>query len=97
MLQSGASAVITSAEAAGRLLGFAALSPAVSRVFGDLLVHGSGLEIVERAVRGDEVGDAPSARTDQILAVVRGDATLPFDADIALAASDRVVVVRARS
>jgi voltage-gated potassium channel len=96
ILQSGATAVITSAEAAGRLLGFAALSPSISHVFGDLLVHGSGLEIVERAVRGQEIGAPPVDGDDQIIAIVRAGAVLPFDADITLSPSDRVVVVRSQ-
>ncbi len=94
LLQSGASAVITSAEAAGRLLGFAALSPGISQVFADLLVHGSGLEIIERTVRADEIG-APAVTTrDQIIAVVRAGAVLPFDARLDLTQADRVIVVR---
>jgi voltage-gated potassium channel len=96
LLQSGASAVITSAEAAGRLLGFAALSPSISHVFGDLLVHGSGLEIVERAVAMDEVGAPAVASPDQIIAVVRAGEVLPFDAALTLTTSDQLVVVRSR-
>jgi voltage-gated potassium channel len=96
VLQSGANAVITSAEAAGRLLGFAALSPNVSQVFGDLLVHGSGLEIVERLVRADEVGSAPVAGADQIIAIVRSGAVLPFNAALTLTSNDHVVVVRSQ-
>jgi voltage-gated potassium channel len=97
VLQSGANAVITSSEAAGRLLGFAAVSPTLSHVFADLLVHGTGLEVVERDVRADEVGRPPAAGADQIIAVVRGGLPLPFDSSTALVGSDRVVVVRSRS
>jgi len=96
LLQSGASAVITSSEAAGRLLGFAALSPSISHVFGDLLVHGSGLEIIERGVRTDEAGAAPAVGTDQIIAVVRKGAVLPFDATLTLTPADKVIVVRSQ-
>jgi voltage-gated potassium channel len=94
LLQSGASAVITSAEAAGRLLGFAALSPEISQVFADLLVHGSGLEIIERTVRADEIGGPAVTAEDQIIAVVRAGAVLPFDTTLPLSAADRVIVVR---
>jgi voltage-gated potassium channel len=94
LLQSGASAVITSAEAAGRLLGFAAHSPAISQVIGDLLVHGAGLEIVERPVRDEEVGGAPAGGHDQIIAVVRSGVPMPFDQVGRLSRADRVVVVR---
>jgi voltage-gated potassium channel len=96
LLQSGATAVITSAAAAGRLLGFAALSPVISQVFSDLLVHGKGLEIVQRQVRPDEVGEAPADTSDQIIAVVRDGKPVPFDSGVALSPGDLVVVVRSR-
>jgi voltage-gated potassium channel len=94
--QSGANAVITSSEAAGRLLGFAAQSPSISEVFADLLVHGSGLEIVERSVREQEVGNAPASSPDQVIAVVRAGTIIPFDAATSLTADDRLIVVRSQ-
>ncbi len=54
--QSGADAVITSASAAGRLLGLSVLSPSAGMVMEDLIQQGSGLDIVERPVIKAEVG-----------------------------------------
>ena len=48
---SGADEVVVSSEAAGRLLGVAAASPATGTVITDLLEPGTGLEIVTRPVR----------------------------------------------
>ncbi len=94
LLQSGANAVITSAEAAGRLLGFAALSPGISQVFADLLVHGSGLEIVERTVRADEIGAPPvtGPRSDHRRGTRRSGPSVRRPTDLTQA--DRVIVVR---
>lgn len=57
--QSGADAVITSASAAGRLLGLSVLSPAAGMVMEDLVQQGSGLDIIERPVIKAEVGMGP--------------------------------------
>ncbi|HEX2312922.1 MAG TPA: potassium channel family protein, partial [Thermomonospora sp.] len=54
--QSGADHVITSSEAAGRLLGMTTSQPSVSEVLEDLLDQGSGLDLVEREVTAEEVG-----------------------------------------
>jgi hypothetical protein len=59
-------------------------------------VHGSGLEIVERTVRANEIGAPPAALSDQIIAVVRAGAVLPFDTNQPLASSDTVIVVRSQ-
>jgi len=79
--QSGANSVITSSEAAGLLLGFAAFAPRVVEVLEDLLSVGTGLDLVERAVPQESIGrplsmvgvDAP------VLAVVRAEQLLRFD------------------
>jgi len=94
--QSGADGVITSSEAAGRLLGVATASPAVSDVIDDLLNQGQGLDLLEREVEPDEVGRSTHAEQDIVLAVVRGRVVLRFDAVDELAAGDKVVVVRSR-
>ena len=60
--QSGADAVITSASAAGRLLGLSVLSPSAGMVMEDLIQQGSGLDMVERPVIKAEVGKAPGDR-----------------------------------
>ena len=93
LLRSGATAAITSSEAAGRLLGYAARSPAISELFADLLVHGEGLEVVERDVQPGEVGSAPAGR---VLAVVRDGTYLPFADVDAVRPGDRLVAVVAK-
>lgn len=94
--QSGADHVVTSSEAAGRLLGVSTTQPSVSEVIEDLLDQGSGLDLVEREVRPDEVGGPLTAVREPALAVVRGDRTLPFDHPdcTTLAAGDRLIVAR---
>jgi voltage-gated potassium channel len=94
--QSGATSVITSSEAAGRLLGMSAQSPAASEVIGDLLVHGRGLDLVDRPVRPDEVGHSPSECPDLVLAVVRGDQLVRYDRIERFELGDRLVVVENR-
>jgi voltage-gated potassium channel len=93
LLQSGVDAVITSSEAAGRLLGVAAQSPAISEVFNDLLVHGEGLDLIERPVRPDEVGKAPSECDAPVIAVLRDGHALPYGKVPQLRVGDQLVVV----
>lgn len=93
LLRSGANAVIMSSEAAGRLLGVAAHSPVVGEVFTDLLVHGDGLELVERDIRPDEVGRRPNDLDDPVIAVIRGGHALTYKEVSVLASVDRLVVV----
>ncbi|MGK5550516.1 potassium channel family protein [Actinomadura kijaniata] len=94
--QSGADNVITSSEAAGRLLGMSASHPHVSAVLEDLLEQGSGLDLAEREVRPEEVGGPVTAVGQPAVAVVRDGVTLPYDhaACSALAPGDRLIVVR---
>ncbi len=87
--QSGASSVITSSDAAGRLLGVAAKSPLVSEVFSDLLVHGDGLELVERAVRPEEGRPHPRECPEPVVAVLRGGKALPWQ-EVATLAGHRL-------
>ncbi|MEU3858232.1 potassium channel family protein [Streptomyces sp. NPDC028722] len=77
--QSGADAVITSASAAGRLLGLSVLSPAAGMVMEDLIQQGSGLDIVERPVVRGEVGRKPRETDDLVVSVVRGHRVLGYD------------------
>ena len=93
--QSGADSVITSSGAAGRLLGLAVETPRLVAVLEDLISVGSGLDLIERPVSGDEVGRR-LADFDQRklgLAVIRGDDLLRFDDPGAerLEAGDRVI------
>ena len=77
--QSGADAVITSASAAGRLLGLSVLSPSAGTVMEDLIQQGSGLDIVERPVIKGEVGKTPREIGDLVVSVVRGHRVLGYD------------------
>jgi voltage-gated potassium channel len=95
--RSGATSVITSSEAAGRLLGLAARSPAASDVIGDLLVQGNGLRLIDRPVRPEEIGASPRDCEDLILAVVRDGELLRYDQVDSLVADDRLVQVHTRS
>lgn len=78
--QSGANSVITSSGAAGRLLGLATHTPRLVEVLEDLLSVGTGLDLVEREVRPDEVGPLKQLRGDEpVVAVVRDGKVLRFD------------------
>ncbi len=77
--QSGADAVITSASAAGRLLGLSVLSPSAGMVMEDLIQQGSGLDIVERPVVKAEVGRTPREIDDLVVSVIRGHRVLGYD------------------
>jgi voltage-gated potassium channel Kch len=94
--QSGADHVVTSSEAAGRLLGVAAIQPHVSEVVEDLIEQGSGLDLIERAIGTEEIGESVHAVREPVLAVVRDGRTLPYDHRECerLRAGDRLVVVK---
>ena len=94
--QSGASSVITSSDAVGRLLGLSSLSPTLGTVMEDLLTYGDGLEVAERDLLVSEVGKQPQALPDQVIAVIRdGQVHRYFDPVVTqLARGDRLVVVR---
>ncbi|MGW6026897.1 potassium channel family protein [Streptomyces sp. NPDC054855] len=77
--QSGADAVITSASAAGRLLGLSVLSPSAGMVMEDLIQQGSGLDLVERPVIKAEVGMGVRETDDLVVSVVRGHRVLGYD------------------
>jgi voltage-gated potassium channel len=93
--QSGADAVITSASAAGRLLGLSVLSPAAGMVMEDLIQQGSGLDIIERPVIKAEVGRNPRETDDLVVSVVRGHRVLGYDdpAVGALQLTDRLITI----
>ncbi|OLT36705.1 Ion channel protein [Actinomadura sp. CNU-125] len=94
--QSGADHVVTSSEAAGRLLGVSTRDSNVGHVLEDLLDQGSGLDLVERPVAADEIGRNLSAVAQPTLAVVRDGRRLPFDhpgCEI-LQPGDRLIVAR---
>jgi voltage-gated potassium channel len=93
--QSGADAVITSASAAGRLLGLSVLSPAAGMVMEDLIQQGSGLDIVERPVIKAEVGKGVRETADLVVSVVRGHRVLGYDdpAVGTLQLADRLITI----
>ncbi|XRQ03353.1 potassium channel family protein [Actinomadura welshii] len=96
--QSGADHVVTSSEAAGRLLGVSTSQPNVGQVIEDLLDQGSGLDLAEREVRPDEAGGPAGAVREPVLAVVRDGRLLPFDHPGcgSLEGGDRLIVVRSK-
>ncbi|MBK5306612.1 MAG: potassium channel family protein [Frankiaceae bacterium] len=96
LTQSGANSVIVSSEAAGRLLGLSATSPAASEVFEDLLVPHNDLEMVERDLLPGEAGRSARESKDLVIAVLRGGKLHRFGTPAAerLETGDRVVAVR---
>lgn len=97
--QSGADSVITSASAAGRLLGMSMLSPSAGAVMEDLIHQGTGLNLTERPVTKAEAGRSPRECKDLVVSVVRGHRVLGFDDPEveALELTDRLVVIRRAS
>jgi voltage-gated potassium channel len=92
--QSGASSVITSSGAAGRLLGHAVHEPLVTEVLEDLLSVGQGLDISHRPISEDEVGPLSALEVDGlVVGVIRGDEVMRFDDPRAreIGAGDQVV------
>ncbi|WP_079127363.1 potassium channel family protein [Streptomyces sp. TP-A0874] len=97
--QSGADAVITSASAAGRLLGLSMLSPSAGTVMEDLIQKGTGLDLIERPVVKAEVGRSVRETDDLVVSVKRGHRLLGYDDPKAspLQATDRLItIVRAK-
>ncbi|MFC5669181.1 potassium channel family protein [Streptomyces incanus] len=93
--QSGADAVITSASAAGRLLGLSVLSPAAGMVMEDLIQQGSGLDMIERPVIKAEVGKSPREVGDLVVSVLRGHRVLGYDDENVgtLELTDRLITI----
>ncbi|MBW3608653.1 MAG: potassium channel family protein [Actinobacteria bacterium] len=95
--QSGATSVITSADAAGRLLGFAVQQPEIAEVLEDLMRVGQGLDIAEYEVGEEEAGPIRALGVEgPVVAVARGEDLMRFDDPRAAAvqAGDRVVYLR---
>jgi voltage-gated potassium channel len=93
--QSGASSVITSSGAAGRLLGHAVHEPRVTEVLEDLLSVGAGLDIAHRPVEDAELGPLSALKIERgiVVGVIRDDELIRFDDAHAseLRAGDQVV------
>lgn len=95
--ESGADAVVTSADAVGRLLGLSSVNPHVGTVVDDLLSSAKGMEVVQRMVSRSEVGAHPGdIQNERVLAVIRNDNLRNFyDPMIGtLQTGDMLVVVR---
>ncbi len=95
--QSGATSVVTSADAAGRLLGFAVEQPKITEVLEDLMRVGQGLDIAERVVGEDEAGPIRGLDVEgPVVAVERGEELMRFDDRRAatVQAGDRVIHLR---
>lgn len=95
----GANAVVVSAEAAGRLLGISADSPATADVMTDLLDAGTGLEVIERAADERDTGRMLPSDPDTLLAIVRDGKVIselgPRPEDrVHVRPGDKLVVVR---
>ena len=84
----GASVVVTSDEATGRLLGIALDSPHQAALIEDLLAIGQGVDLFERDVAVGEVGGPPP---EGIVAVIRRGRLHP--ASVRLEAGDRLIGV----
>ena len=96
LVQSGANSVVVSSEAAGRLLGLSATSPAAGEVFEDLLVPHNDLEMIERDLLPGEAGRPARDSTDLVVAVVRDGGIHRFGTPGAsrLESGDRIVAIR---
>jgi voltage-gated potassium channel len=98
--QSGATSVITSSAAAGRLLGLAAETPRSVEVLEDLLSIGEGLDLIERDITDAEAGPRGNiVGSDLLVGVVRGEEILRFDdpETAELRPGDRVICLRSHS
>ena len=78
--QSGATSVIESSSAAGRLLGLATERPRLADILEDLLSVGDGLDLMERQASPDEEGPLSALATvHPVVAIVRDGRLLRFD------------------
>lgn len=85
--RSGASVVVTSDEATGRLLGLAIDSPQQAEMIEDLLMIGEGVDLIEKEAGPDDIG-RPAGHG--ALGVVRANRILP--ATETVVAGDRLLV-----
>jgi voltage-gated potassium channel len=78
--QGGATSVIESASAAGRLLGLATQTPRLADILEDQLSVGQGLDIMEREAEPSEVGPLTALATvHPVIAIVREGRVVRFD------------------
>lgn len=96
--QSGATSVVTSSSASGRLLGFATVEPKVVEVLEDIMSVGHGIDIGEREIREEEIGRFEQLPIrEPVIAIIRDDELLRFDDPQAahLKPGDRLVYLSA--
>lgn len=80
LTRSGATSVVLSSEAVGRLIGLSTSAPAAVSVLEDLLSAGTGLTIGERPSAPCEIGRAPARNGNQVpIAIVRNGRRIDFD------------------
>jgi voltage-gated potassium channel len=92
--RSGADAVITSSETAGRLLGITSRNPDAARIVEDLLDTAHGLMLVERSVTSSEVGGAAAQVEGQVpIGVLRDGRLLRIDEEDCLPLRETDLVV----
>lgn len=96
--RSGADIVVTSSDAAGRLLGTAATHPAIAAVMQDLVSSGPGLNLIERIPRDHEIDGWIDAADDLVVAVLRGGRLRSLDDPGVrqLRATDRLICIGPR-
>lgn len=94
--QSGARSVITSQEAAGRLVGLAARKPTIAAVAEDLISYGTGLDLRQRPINEDEIGRGVRDVAEVVIAVVRGsrEESIPANAAGELRRGDQLLYVQ---
>jgi voltage-gated potassium channel len=91
---SGADAVMVTADATGRQLALSLSSHAVGELYEQLLNPGRGVDLVERRVRAAEVGLPVRDVQDAVVAVVRdGHVQLEPHDGLVLAAEDRLAII----
>ena len=96
--QSGADSVIHSADAVGRLLGLATTSHSVATVMDDLLLPGSGFDVVECDPVSQADGSIGSPDRSTVLAVIRdGSHYHPEQLPTGITTGDRLVVLRSEA
>ncbi len=96
--QSGASAVVTSSDAVGRLVGLSAVRPELGSMMDDMLSYGDGLEVAQRDLERDEIGITPAdIEGERVIGVVRNQILRRFyDPTVEkLQGGDQLIVVRA--
>jgi voltage-gated potassium channel len=93
--QSGADHVVVSSDAAGRLLGLAAIDPSAGQVMAELLDRGRGLDLTERLAAPDELGRPARDVSAGVIALLRAGRVLSLEDPAAgsLTAGDRLVLL----